>query len=174
MKTWNLDTAHSTIGFKIQHLVVSTLRGSFTDYTGTITTDGDSFENAQVSFTAQAKSIDTGLVMRDDHLRSADFFDVENYPTITFTSTEFKKIDENTYTVTGDLTMKDVTKPVTLTATTHGIGTDLQGRTMIGFEITGSINRQDFGLTWNAAIETGGVAVGDTVKFDMQIEAIAA
>ncbi len=170
MSTWHLDTAHSIIGFKVKHLMVSTVRGAFKDFAGTITAADDTFENAQVTFTAQAASVDTHNEMRDQHLKSPDFFDAEQFPTISFTSTSFtKKGDE--FEVIGDLTIKDVTKPVTLTVSSEGIGTGMDGGRVAGFDISGTINREEFGLTWNKTLETGGVVVGSTVTFDMHVEA---
>jgi len=170
MSTWHLDTAHSIIGFKVKHLMVSTARGAFKEFEGTIVAPDDTFENAQVSFTAQTASIDTHNEMRDQHLQSADFFDAQQFPTLSFTSTSFtKKGDE--FEVMGDLTIKDVTKPVTLTVTSEGIGIGMNGERVAGFDITGSINREEFGLTWNKALETGGVVVGSQVTFDIHVEA---
>jgi polyisoprenoid-binding protein YceI len=170
MSTWNLDQAHSTIGFKVKHLMVSTVRGMFTDFTGTIESSDDSFENAHVHFTAQTASIHTANTMRDDHLKSADFFDAAQFPTVSFASTSFVK-NGNGFTMTGDLTMHGVTKSVTLQVTSDGIGNGMDGKRVAGFDITGTINRQDFGLTWNAALETGGVVVSEEVAFDIHVEA---
>lgn len=172
MNTWNLDQAHSTIGFKVKHLMVSTVRGSFTDFSGTLESADDTFENAKASFTAKAASIATGNDGRDAHLRGEDFFDVEKFPEVTFTSKSFTKKGE-AFEVVGDFTMKGVTQEIVLTATTEGVGIGMDGKKMVGFEITGSISRESFGLTWNAALETGGVAVSDTVNFDIHVEFVA-
>jgi polyisoprenoid-binding protein YceI len=171
MHTWTLDSAHTVIGFKVRHLKVSTVRGAFTDFSGTVTSPDDTFEKAQVHFTAQTKSINTNNEMRDNHLRSADFFEVEKFPTLSFTSTQVEKTGDH-FTLTGNLTMRDVTKPVTLTVTFDGIDQDTKGNRVAGFDMTGVINRKDFGLLWNVALETGGVMVSDEVTLDIHVEAI--
>lgn len=173
MTTWNIDQAHSVIGFKVKHLVVSTARGVFTDFSGTISAEDETFENATVAFTAQTASVNTHNDMRDNHLRSADFFDAEKFPTLSFTSTSFTKKGDG-FEMVGDLTIKDVTKSVTLSVTSDGAGDGMGGARVAGFDITGTINRQDFGLTWNAAIETGGAVVSDTVTFDIHVEVVKA
>lgn len=173
MSTWNLDHAHSTIGFKVKHLMVSSVSGLFTQFSGTIESPDDSFANATVHFTADAASISTHNEMRDNHLKSADFFDVAQFPTLSFTSTSFNK-HESGYTVSGNFTMHGITKPITLTVQSDGIGTGMNGKRVVGFTITGTINRTDFGLTWNNVLETGGVAVGEEVKLDIHVEATEA
>lgn len=170
MQTWNIDPAHSTVGFKVKHLMVSTVRGRFNDFEGQFSVDDDQFTNPKVTFKAKATSIDTGVEMRDNHLRSADFFEVEKYPEITFVSTGGERKGD-AYELVGDFTLHGVTKPVTLTVTTEGIGKGMNGETVAGFDLTGSINRSEFGLTWNAALEAGGVTVSDKVVFDIHIEA---
>ncbi len=170
MSTWNLDKDHSTVGFKVKHLMVSTVRGSFTDFEGTIISKDDSFENSSISFRAQTKSITTGNEMRDGHLHSPEFFDTEKFPTISFTSKSCMKKGDS-FEVVGDLTMKGVTKEVILAVTSEGIGAGMDGGRVAGFDITGTINRQDFGLSWNKVLETGGVIVSDTVTLDIHVEA---
>lgn len=170
MSTWNLDKAHSVIGFKVRHLMVSTVRGHFKEFEGSVESADDSFENAKVQFAAQVASIDTSNAMRDDHLRSADFFDAENHPTLSFASTSIKK-NGNEYEVAGDLTIRGTTKSVTLKATHHGIGTGMDGGRVSGADITGTISRKEFGLVWNAVLETGAVVVGDEVTLDIHVEA---
>ena len=170
MSTWNLDQVHSTIGFKAKHLMVSTVGGMFTDFTGSIEATDDSFENAKIQFTAQVASIHTGNEMRDNHLKSADFFDATQFPTLTFSSTSFAK-NGSEFSLVGDITLKGVTQSITLPVSFGGIGNGMDGKRVAGFTATGSINRQDFGLTWNAALEAGGVAVSDEVKLDIHIEA---
>jgi len=170
MTTWKLDGAHTTIGFKVKHLMVSSARGNFTQFEGSIVAPDDTFADAKVEFTAQTASITTNNDMRDGHLKSAEFFDVEKFPTLSFTSKSFTKKDAG-YEIVGDLTMKGVTKEVTLQATTDGIGTGMEGGRVVGFDVTGTINRQDFGLSWNKSLETGGVVVGDTVTLDIHVEA---
>jgi polyisoprenoid-binding protein YceI len=170
MSTWKLDKAHTTIEFKVKHLMVSSARGSFTLFEGTITSPDDSFENAQAEFTAQTASVTTNNDIRDGHLKSAEFFDVEKFPTISFVSKSFTKKGSG-FEIIGDLTMKGVTKEITFSATTEGVGTGMDGGRIVGFDITGSINRQDFGLSWNKTLETGGAVVGDIVTLDIHVEA---
>lgn len=169
MNTWIIDSAHTEIGFKIKHLVISTVRGMFKTYEGSITAPDETFNNAVITFSADVASITTHNEMRDGHLLSADFFDVEKFPKLTFQSTNVVR-NGNTLDITGDLTIKDVTKSVHLIGTVHGITAGPDGKPVAAFDLTGSIERADFGLTWNTAIETGGFAVGDTVTFDMSIE----
>lgn len=170
MSTWNLDQAHSVIGFKVKHLVVSTVSGNFTDFSGTIESADDSFENAQVNFEAKVASINTHNEARDEHLRSGDFFETEQFPTLSFVSTSFTKQGDH-FEVVGDFTLRGVTKSITLHATSEGIGTGMDGKRVVAFAITGSINRLDYGVTWNSPLETGGFALGDEVTFDIHVEA---
>jgi polyisoprenoid-binding protein YceI len=172
MATWNLDPAHSTADFTVRHMMVTNVRGSFGAVHGTIEFDPDNPENASVEGKIEAASINTGTEDRDNHLRSGDFFDVENYPHITFSSTEVEPTGDNTAKVTGDLTIRDVTNPVTLDVTFLGQGDSPFGDTRAGFEATGKINRKDFDLTWNQALESGGVLVGDEVKISLDIQAV--
>lgn len=169
MKTWIIDPSHTEIGFNIKHLVISTVRGLFKTYEGNITAADETFNDAVITFTADVASITTHNEMRDGHLLSADFFDVEKYPKLAFTSTSVKRAGD-TLAITGDLTIKDVTKSIELAATVHGTTVGADGKPVAAFDLTGKINRNDFGLTWNTVIETGGFAVGDTVTFDMIIE----
>lgn len=169
MNTWIIDPAHTEIGFKIKHLVISTVRGMFKTYEGSIAAVDDTFNDATITFSADVASITTHNEMRDGHLLSADFFDVEKFPKLTFQSTKVVR-SGNVLNITGDLTIKDVTKSVELTATVHGTTVGPDGKPVAVFDLTGTIERADFGLTWNTAIETGGFAVGDTVTFDMSIE----
>ena len=172
MSTWTIDTAHSTIGFKVKHLVVSTVRGSFTDFAGSITSSDDTFEGATATFTAQVASIATHNAMRDGHLQSADFFDAATFPTVTFTSTAFTKTADG-YTVSGNLTMHGVTKEISLAAKHNGIGTGMDGKRVVSFDATSIIDRRDFGLTYSAVVETGGLVVSNEIVLDIQIEAKA-
>ena len=169
MKTWNIDQAHSEVGFKIKHMMVSTVRGQFTRFEGSITSPDDDFVKATISFTAETNSINTNNDMRDKHLVASDFFDAEKFPKISFVSTKIEKKGENDFMVLGDLDMHGVKKEISLEAKLDGITEAKDGRIM-GFEITGSLSRKDFGLTWNAATETGGVVLSDEVRFDMNIE----
>lgn len=173
MKTWNIDQAHSTIGFKVKHLMVSTVRGGFTDFSGNINAEDETFENASISFSANTASITTNNEGRDGHLKSADFFDAEQFPTISFTSTSFTKKEEG-FELKGDLTLKGVTKSITLSATSDGVGTGMDGKKVVGFDVKGTIHRPDFNLTWNASLESGGFVVSDDVTLDIHIEATEA
>jgi len=156
---WALDPMHSEVQFKVKHLVISTVTGSFKTFEGTVTTQGDTFEGAEVEFSLDVNSIDTNQEQRDGHLKSAEFFDGEKYPKITFKSTSLT--DDK---LTGDLTIKDVTKSVTLDVEHGGTATDFYGNLKAGFEVVGKINRKDFGLTWNGVTEAGAVVVGEDIK----------
>lgn len=172
MTTWRIDTAHSEIGFKIKHLVISTVSGKFASFEGKLDGEPADLTNAKISFTADVDSIHTGNEQRDGHLKSADFFDAANYSKLTFVSTKIEHKDGNDYKVTGDLTIKNVTKPITLKVEFGGIQNNLYGQTVAGFEITGKINRQDFGLTWSAVTEAGGIVVSDEVKLAINAELV--
>ena len=170
VKTFAIDKTHSEAIFQVRHLVTK-VRGRFTDLAGSIAFDEASPVNSTVTFTIQAASIDTGTPDRDAHLRSQDFFHVEQYPAITFASTAIAARGGDQYDVTGDLTMRGVTKRITLPVTFLGKAKDPWGNEKIGFETETTINRKDFGLTWNAALETGGFLVGDEVKISVSIQA---
>lgn len=170
MAKFNIDKAHSNIGFEVKHMMISKVKGQFPDYTAEIEAeDLTDLTTGKFSITFDVNSINTNNVDRDNHLRSADFFDVEKYPTITFTSTKVEK-DGDDYKVTGDLTIRDVTKPVTFDVEFGGKGVNPWGVEVYGFEAEGKINREDFGLTWNAALETGGVLVGKDIKIKVELE----
>ena len=171
--TYTIDPTHSRVGFSARHAMVTKVRGAFNEVEGSATT-GPNLEGAQVQVTMQAGSIDTRQADRDGHLKSADFFDVETYPTVTFRSTEVTAVDDDTLRVTGDLTVKDVTRPVTVDFEYAGSAQDPFGNTRVGFEGATSISRKDFGLTWNAALETGGFLVSDKVNLEFEISAIKA
>ncbi|WP_346236272.1 YceI family protein [Niabella insulamsoli] len=171
MATWKIDTMHSDIGFKVKHLVISTVSGKFKTFEGTLEASQEDFSDAKISFTADVSSIDTGVADRDAHLRSADFFEVEKFPTLSFVSTKVEK-DGSDYKVTGDLTLKGITKPVTLQVEHGGIGPNLYGQTVAGFEVAAKISRKEFGLTWNAVTEAGGIAVSDDVKLVANVELV--
>lgn len=170
VKTLAIDKTHSEAIFQVRHLVTK-VRGRFTDLGGSIAFDEAAPERSAVTFTIQAASIDTGTPDRDAHLRSEDFFHVGQYPAITFTSTAIKGRGGDDYDVTGDLTMRGVTKQVTLPVTFLGKAKDPWGNEKIGFETETTINRKDYGLVWNAALETGGFLVGDEVKISVSIQA---
>lgn len=168
--TWSFDKSHTTIGFEVTHLVITTVDGKFRSYEGTVTTKGDSFEDAKVDFTADIASIDTENEKRDEHLKSDDFFNAEKYPKLVFKGTSMKKTGKDTYKLTGDLTIRDKTKRVTLDVKHNGTVKDPWGNTKAGFRITGSINRFDYDLKWNTLTEAGGAVVGKEVDFDINIQ----
>lgn len=170
--TWVIDPSHSEVQFKVKHLMVSTVTGSFGQYEGQLVMAGDDFEDAQISFSAEISSISTNQEQRDTHLKSADFFDADQFPQLTFTSTGMKKTGDDTYALTGDLTLHGVTKPVTLKAEYGGQMEDFYGQTKAGFELTGVIKRKEYGLNWDAVTEAGGVVVSDDVRLIMNIQVI--
>ena len=169
---WTIDPTHSEIGFKVKHMMFTNVSGKFEKYDATVTTEGDSFENAEVEFSADVNSINTGNTDRDNHLRSADFFNGETNAKMTFRSTYFKRKDNENYELTGDLTINGITKSVTLSVEVSGKMTDPWGNTKVGFNITGKINRKDWGINWNAALEAGGVLVSDEVRLNIEIQLI--
>jgi polyisoprenoid-binding protein YceI len=171
--TYTIDPTHTRVGFSARHAMVTKVRGAFNEVEGAATT-GPDLQGAQVEVTMQAGSIDTRQADRDGHLKSADFFDVETYPTLTFRSTGVTAVDADTLRVTGDLTVKDVTRPVTVELEYAGSAQDPFGNTRVGFEGSTDISRKDFGLTWNAALETGGFLVSDKVNLEFEISAIKA
>lgn len=170
MATWTIDPVHSEIHFKIKHLLISTVTGSFKKFEGTVDSSKDDFTDAKIKFTADTASIDTGNQQRDGHLQSDDFFNAEKFPKLTFESTGIEKKSDNEYKVIGNLTMRDVTKPVELDVEYGGTANDLYGNTKAGFELTGKINRQDFGLKWSAVTEAGGLAVSNDVKLNLNVQ----
>ncbi|GHJ45349.1 polyisoprenoid-binding protein [Catellatospora sp. TT07R-123] len=170
--TYTVDVAHSTIGFVARHAMVTKVRGAFNEFEGAGYLDGGDVSKSHVKVTIQAASIDTRNEQRDGHLRSNDFLDMEKYPTITFASTSVKQVDAENFQVTGDLTIKDVTKPVTIDFEYQGAATDPFGNHRIGFEGSVAINRKDWNVTWNAALETGGVLVSDKITLEFEISAI--
>ena len=170
--TWTIDKSHSSIGFDIDHLVISQTEGTFNDYDAIIKADADDFSDATFDITIQASSVDTKNEKRDEHLRNADFFDVEKYPTINFKVTEFKKIDSKNYKATGLFTMHGVTKKVTLDAVFGGIIKHPSFGTRAGLRIKGELNRYDFDLKYNAAMEAGGYILGKEVRIDCRLEMV--
>ena len=168
---WTVDRSHSSVEFRIKHMMVSTVRGHFGEFEGTIEAAPE-YHDSKVQGTIQAASIDTNETRRDEHLRSADFFDVENHPTIEFASTRIEHAGRGDYRVTGDLTMHGETHPVTLDVTVHGVTRDAQGQDRVGLEARGTLSRSDFGLRWQQALETGGVLVGDEVRISADIAAV--
>lgn len=173
--TWNMDATHSEVGFSVKHMMFTTVRGRFEDLEGTVTLDKENPQNSSVSVSIKAQSLDTGVADRDGHLRSGDFFDVETYPTLTFRSTGVEGSLSNpgdTFRVVGDLTIRGETREVALDATFEGTGADPWGGTRAGFSAATTIDRRDFGLTWNQALETGGVLVGHEVKITLNVQAV--
>ncbi|PZX94248.1 hypothetical protein DOS84_06390 [Flavobacterium aquariorum] len=166
---WEIDSTHSEVLFKIKHLEIATITGRFNEISGTAEAEED-FENAVFSFTANVDSIDTNDQKRDAHLKSADFFDAEKFPKITFHSTKFKRIGNATFEIIGKLTIKEITKPTILEIKYGGTNIDPWGNTKVGLKLRGKINRKDYGLVWNTAIETGGFLVSEEVKIIANIE----
>ena len=161
--TWEIDELHSEVQFKVKHLVISTVTGSFNKFEAEVEAADENFTNARIKFSADIDSIHTGVTDRDAHLKSDDFFNAEQFPKLTFESTGFEKAGSH-YELKGDLTIRDITKPVTLQVDFGGVVTDMYQQTKAGFEVTGAINRKDFGLKWNGVTEAGGVVVADEVK----------
>ena len=169
---WAIDPTHSEIGFKVKHMMFTNVSGKFDQYDGSIETDENDFTTAKISFSAAIDSIDTRNSDRDNHLKSADFFDAETFPKMSFKSNAIQHVSGNTYKVNGDLTVKNVTKPVQLDVEYSGLMKDPWGNVKTGVSIEGKINRKEFGLSWNAALETGGVLVGEEVKLLSEIQLV--
>ena len=169
---WNFDKAHSSIGFSVRHLVVSSTKGFFTDYTGSVEFDGKNLANGSVEITIQATSINTENEDRDNHLRNPDFFNVAEYPTIIFKSKKIIPGEANAFTLIGDLTMKDVTKEITLNGELNGVIEDPWGNTRAGFSAETTINRQDFNVAWENKLKDGSLVVGNDVAIVLEIELI--
>jgi polyisoprenoid-binding protein YceI len=167
---WGLDKAHSEIQFKAKHMMITTITGEFKDYDATIDIDDDDFTTAKIVYTAKVSSIDTGNEQRDGHLRTNDFFNPELYPTLQFVSTGMIQKDEKNYVLNGNLTIRDVTKPISLNVEFEGKVIDPWGNHKYGFSISGKINRKDFGLNWNVITEAGGILVGEEIKINASIQ----
>jgi polyisoprenoid-binding protein YceI len=170
--TYEFDPAHTRIGFVARHAMVTKVRGAFNEFSGTAQIDGENPEKSSATVTIKAASIDTRNADRDAHLRSNDFLKMEEFPEITFRSTEIKQTGDDTFDVAGDLTLRGVTKSITVPFTYEGTAQDPFGNTRIGFEGSTTINRKDFGVTWNAALEGGGVLVSEKVTLEFEISAI--
>jgi polyisoprenoid-binding protein YceI len=166
---WVLDPMHSEVQFKVKHLVISTVSGFFKSFEGQLETENEDFTGSKIEFSLDVNSIDTTQPQRDEHLKSAEFFDAATYPKITFKSTSFTA-DGDDYKLIGDLTIKDVTKPVTLAVEYGGSAGDFYGNTKAGFEVTGKINRKEFGLVWDGVTEAGSIVVGEDIKLNMNIQ----
>jgi polyisoprenoid-binding protein YceI len=174
IQRWNIDTSHSGVHFTVRHMVISKVRGAFARWQGVIEFDAEDPSRSKVSARIEAASIDTREEKRDAHLRSADFFDVEHHAALTFESTNIEKLDGNEYRVSGDLTIRGVTKPVVLEAEYLGGGKDPWGNERLGFQAHATINRKDFGLGWNQVLEAGGVLVGEKIEISIDVEAVKA
>lgn len=170
--TWTIDPAHSRLGFVARHAMVTKVRGSFNDVEGTAVVDGSNLANSTVTVTIQAASIDTRNEQRDEHIRSNDFLALEEYPTITFVSTSVEETGDGELAITGDLTIKGTTKPVTIPFSFDGAAVDPFGNQRAGFEGLVEINRKDWGVNWNAALEAGGVLVSEKVTLEFEISVI--
>jgi polyisoprenoid-binding protein YceI len=167
---WNFDRSHSSIKFSVSHMVVSEADGKFGDFSVNVASDKEDFSDANIDVTIKATSINTDDAKRDEHLRSGDFFDVANHPNITFKSKSMKKSGKGTYKLSGDFTMRGVTKPITLDVKFGGTQKSPWGQTVAGFKITGKINRKDFGVSWSKVLDQGGAVVGDVVDLVANIE----
>ena len=170
--TWNVDPGHSSVEFHVKHMGLATVKGLFSDFEGSLTVGDDGEVSAQG--TVKTASVDTRNSQRDEHLRSADFFEADVHPEISFRSTAIEPVDDETYRITGDLTIRGVTNPVVLEAETTGTDVDHWGNTRVGLEVTGQIERADWGLTWNQALESGGVLVAKKVKLQLELSAVKA
>ncbi|PWA04121.1 YceI family protein [Flavobacterium psychrotolerans] len=169
---WAIDPTHSEIGFKVKHMMFTNVSGKFEKYDATIATEGDNFENASIDFSANIDSINTNNADRDNHLKSADFFDAENHPKLIFKATSFTKKNDENYDLTGDLSLRGVTKSVKFPAEFSGLMKDPWGNTKAGLNIYGKINRKDWGLNWNSALETGGVLVSEEVRLNIELQLV--
>ena len=170
--TYTLDPTHTRIGFVARHAMVTKVRGSFNEFEGTAVIDGANPANSSVRVTIDASSIDTRNAQRDEHLRTNDFLALEQYPQITFASTDIRQVDETTFEVSGDLTIKDVTNRITVPFEFEGASQDPFGNQRIGFDGSVTISRKDYGITWNAALETGGVLVSDKIVLEFEVSAV--
>ena len=170
MTNWKIDPMHSEIHFKVKHMVVTTVTGSFGKFDATMESSKDDLTDAKINFEADTASINTGNVQRDGHLQSDDFFSAAKYPKLKFVSTAFKKVNGENYKLEGNLTIKETTKPVSLDVVYGGTVKNPYGITIAGFEMTGKINRKDFGLTWTAATEAGHIVVSDEVRLAINVE----
>jgi len=169
---WAIDPTHSEIGFKVKHMMFTNVSGKFDQYDGSFETQDDDFTNAAITFSADINSIDTRNADRDNHLKSGDFFDAENHPKLTFTGKSFTKLNDSNYELAGDLSIKGVSKEVNLPVEFSGLMKDPWGNTKVGLNIEGKINRKDWGLNWNSALETGGVLVGEEVKLVIDLQLV--
>ncbi len=174
MTTWNIDPSHSTVGFSVKHMMISTVRGRFADFTAAITLDEANAANSSVNVSIASASVDTKFEQRDNHLRSADFFDVENHPKLTFASKRVEGNPNGDFKVIGDLTIRGVTREVVLNATFDGTGKDPWGNERRAFSASTMINREEFALTWNQGLEAGGLLVSRDVKIEIESQFVKA
>lgn len=170
MAIWKIDQAHSEIKFKVKHLVISTVTGQFNDFSATIESEKPDFSDAKIAFEAAVDSIDTKNEQRDTHLKSADFFNAENHPKLTFISKSLKKKSDNVFELIGDITIRGITKEIKIDAVYNGTVKGFGGAEVAGFEITGKLNRFDFDLKWNTLTEAGGIVVGEEIKIEIAVE----
>jgi polyisoprenoid-binding protein YceI len=172
MATYKIDQSHSDVTFKVKHLMISSASGKFADFDATMKSNKEDFSDAVVTFEANVASITTGNEQRDAHLQSDDFFNAAQYPKITFKSTSLKKTSDDNYKLYGDLTIRDITKPIELKVEYNGTIVDPWGNTRLGFEVQGKVDRHEYGLKWNAVTETGGLVVGADVKIHANVELV--
>ena len=172
MATYKIDAAHSEITFKVKHLMITNVTGNFTKFDATLESSKDDFTDAKISFEADVDSISTNNEQRDGHLKSEDFFAAEKFPTLSFVSSSFNKVSGDEYKLVGELTLRGVSKPIELVVEYGGTATDPYGQVKSGFEISGKINRKDFGLVWTATTEAGGIVVSDEVKLYLAVQMI--
>lgn len=172
MATFKIDNSHSEIQFKVKHMMISTVTGNFTTFDATLESSQDDFSDAVISFSADVNSINTGNDQRDAHLKSDDFFNAEKYPKLTFSSTKIIKVDEDKFELYGDITIRETTQSIKLNVIYGGTTVDPWGMTRSGFELTGKINRRDFGLLWSAVTETGGIVASDEVRLLVNVEMV--
>lgn len=172
VKVWSVDPTHSSIHFSVKHMVIAKAKGLFESFKASAETQGSNFENAKIELEIMVNSINTGVVDRDSHLKSTDFFDAANFPVIKFISRQMKKINEEEYILSGDISIKNITKPIEFKVNYGGQVIDPYGNLRAGFALESSIDRFDFGLTWNALLEAGGAMVGKQIKIEAEIEII--
>lgn len=168
--SWVVDKAHTSLGFSVKHMMISAVRGTFADFSGDVDLDVNDFTKSKITGEVEVASIYTRQPERDKHLLSPDFFDVEKFPKISYQSTSIERKSDDEYVVTGDLTIKDTTRPLSLNVIFSGVRVNPYGVRVAGFEVTGKLSRKDFGLLWNVSLETGGVVVGDEVKLNLDVE----
>lgn len=170
---WQIDNVHSHVGFSVKHMMVTTVRGQFRSYRGKVNLDPKDFARSTFEGEIDVASVDTGNPERDNHLRTGDFFDAQNHPAITFKSSRIVPKDDGQYEVTGNITIRGVSKPIVLDVEFLGTSKNPYGKTVAGLSVRGTLNRKDFGVNFNAVLETGGVAVGEKVKLEVDVEAVA-